>query len=164
VAVKATGAEAASDSAHSLSPETYIGFARAENFASPGGIVQDAAKPYTVAAPSLNQWGLSGNWAVGGEYAELEGKDGSVVYRFHARDLHLVLGTAPENAPVRFRVTIDGAAPGDRHGTDTDEDGNGIVTSQRLYQLVRQTGAIADHTFEIHFFGPGVQAYAFTFG
>jgi cytochrome c biogenesis protein CcdA/thiol-disulfide isomerase/thioredoxin len=164
VAVKATGAEAASDSAHSLSPETYIGFARAENFASPGGIVQDAAKPYTVAAPSLNQWGLSGNWAVGGEYAELGGKDGSVVYRFHARDLHLVLGTAPENAPVRFRVTIDGAAPGDRHGTDTDEDGNGIVTSQRLYQLVRQTGAIADHTFEIHFFGPGVQAYAFTFG
>lgn len=164
VAVKATGAEAAPDTARSLSPETYIGFARAENFISPGGFVQDAAKDYTVAGARLNQWGLSGNWAVGGEYAELKGKDGSIVYRFHARDLHLVLGIAPEGVPVRFRVTIDGAAPGDNHGTDTDADGNGVVTGQRLYQLVRQTGAIADHTFEIRFLDPGVKAYAFTFG
>ena len=164
VAVKATGAEAASDTIDSKSPETYIGFARAENFVSPGGVVQDAAKVYTVGTPGLNQWGLSGDWTVGGEHAVLDGKDGSIVYRFHARDLHLVLGLAPESAPVRFRVTIDGAAPDDDHGTDTDAAGNGVVTGQRLYQLVRQSGAITEHTFEIHFLDPGVQAYAFTFG
>jgi hypothetical protein len=94
----------------------------------------------------------------------LDQKDGSIVYRFHARDLHLVLGPAPESGPIRFRVTIDGAAPGASHGTDIDADGQGTVTGQRLYQLVRQSGEIADHTFEIHFLDPGVQAYAFTFG
>jgi hypothetical protein len=112
----------------------------------------------------LNEWGLSGDWTIGGEHAALNAKGGSVVYRFHARDLHLVLGPASNGAPVRFRVTIDGAAPGDSHGTDIDAAGNGVVTEQRLYQLIRQNGAIGDRTFEIQFLDPGVQAYAFTFG
>jgi hypothetical protein len=107
---------------------------------------------------------LTGNWTVGSERAELDDKDGSIVYRFHARDLHLVLGPATEGGKIRYRVTIDGKPPGDAHGMDTDADGNGEVTTQRLYQLVRATGTVADHTFEIHFLDPGVQAYAFTFG
>jgi cytochrome c biogenesis protein CcdA/thiol-disulfide isomerase/thioredoxin len=165
VAVKATGTEAASDVSDVRSPETYIGFNRSENFVSPGGAVHDAAHVYTVAMPGLNDWGLSGDWTVGGEKATLNEKDGGIVYRFHARDLHLVLGPAPESGQIRFRVTIDGAAPGDGHGTDVDPAGQGVVTSQRLYQLVRQTGGvITDHTFEIRFLDPGVQAYAFTFG
>jgi cytochrome c biogenesis protein CcdA/thiol-disulfide isomerase/thioredoxin len=164
VAVHASGAEAASDIADTQSPETYLGFTRAENFVSPGGAVRGAAHVYTSAAPDLNHWGLSGDWTIGGEDAALNGKDGSVVYRFHARDLHLVLGPGPKSGPIHFRITIDGAAPGDNHGSDTDADGQGVVTSQRLYQLVRQTGAITDHTFEIRFLDPGVQAFAFTFG
>jgi cytochrome c biogenesis protein CcdA/thiol-disulfide isomerase/thioredoxin len=164
VAVHASGAEAASDTADTQSPETYLGFARAENFVSSGGIVRGAPHVYTAATPDLNHWGLSGDWTIGGENAALNGKNGSVVYRFHARDLHLVLGPGPKSAPVHFRITIDGAAPGDNHGSDTDADGQGVVTSQRLYQLVRQTGAITDHTFEIRFLDPGVQAFAFTFG
>ena len=96
--------------------------------------------------------------------ATLDKKDGGIVYRFHSRDLHLVLGPGPDGKPAQFRVTIDGAAPGDNHGVDTDANGAGTVTEQRLYQLVRQKGAIADHTFEIHFLDPGVQAFAFTFG
>jgi hypothetical protein len=94
----------------------------------------------------------------------LNEKGGSIVYRFHARDLHLVLGPGPEGKPVRFRVTIDGVPPGDGRGTDVDADGQGVVTGQRLYQLIRQTSKVSDHTFEIQFLDPGVQAYAFTFG
>ena len=147
------------------SPETYIGYARAENFVSPGGAVQDAAHDYAPETPPrLNEWALAGDWTVGGEHAALNKQDGSIVYRFHARDLHLVLGPAADGKPVRFRVTVDGAAPGDNHGTDVDAHGQGVVTEQRLYQLVRQNGAIADRTFEIEFLDPGVQAYAFTFG
>jgi hypothetical protein len=107
---------------------------------------------------------LSGDWTISGENAVLNEKDGSIVYRFHARDLHLVLGPGPEGTPIRFGVTIDGAPPGTSHGTDTDANGQGVVTGQRLYQLVRQSGAIADRNFEIQFLDPGVQAYAFTFG
>ena len=164
VAVHASGAEAASDNADTRSPETYLGFNRAENFISPGGAVRNAPHVYTSGSPQLNEWGLSGNWTIGGENAALNQIDGSIVFRFHARDLYLVLGPAPEIGPVRFRVTIDGAAPAANHGTDTDADGDGVVTSQRLYQLVRQSGAIADHVFEIRFLDPGVQAFAFTFG
>ncbi len=101
---------------------------------------------------------------IGNEHAALDKKDGGIVYRFHARDLHLVLGPAPDGKPIRFRVTLDGAAPGDNHGADTDADGQGTVTGQRLYQLIRQSGTIADRNFEIRFLDPGVQAYAFTFG
>jgi len=164
VSVKATGAQAAPDMGDVQSPETYIGYDRAENFVSPGGAVQNAGHVYAAGTPRLNEWGLSGDWTVGGEHAVLNAKDGGIVYRFHARDLHLVLGPGADGKPVRFRVTIDGAAPGDSHGADIDADGQGTVTGQRLYQLVRQSGAITDRTFEIQFLDPGVQAYAFTFG
>nr|WP_294518309.1 redoxin family protein [uncultured Rhodopila sp.] len=164
VAVQPIGAEAAADMADTQSPETYVGFTRAENFVSPGGAVRGAPHTYTAGTPGLNQWGLSGDWTVNGEQAELNQPGGGILYRFHARDLHLVLGSAADAAPVRFRITIDGAPPGDSHGADTDADGLGTVTSQRLYQLVRQSGAIGDRTFEIRFLNPGVQAYAFTFG
>ena len=165
VKVDAAGAEAAADKSNVRSPETYVGYARAENFISPGGAIKDAAHDYAAgSAPQLNEWALSGDWTVGPEHAALNKKDGSIVYRFHARDLHLVLGPGPDGKPVRFRVTVDGAAPTDSHGTDTDAEGNGVVTEQRLYQLVRQNDAIADRTFEIEFLDPGVQAFAFTFG
>lgn len=164
VAVNASGAEAAADTHDVKSPETYIGYFRADNFASPGGEVHDASHDYTVAKPALNQWGLTGDWTVQMQRAVLNKKDGGIVYRFHARDLHLVLGPGKADKPVRFRVTIDGAAPGANHGVDVDAAGNGTVTAQRLYQLVRQSGAIEDRTFEIQFLDPGVEAYAFTFG
>jgi thiol-disulfide isomerase/thioredoxin len=164
VAVSASGAEAAADDKDVKSPETYIGYRRSENFASPGGIGRDVARAYAAGMPHLNEWSLSGDWTIGGEHADLNAKDGAIVYRFHARDLYLVLGPGPGGQPVRFRVTIDGAAPGDNHGADVDAAGNGTVTEQRLYQLVRQSGTIADRTFEIQFLDPGVQAFAFTFG
>ena len=164
VAVNATGAEAASDEPDVKSPETYIGYMRAENFASPGGAVSDAAHDYSLADLELNHWGLAGDWKVGGEYATLAKKDGAISFRFHARDLHLVLGPGADGAPVRFRVTVDGAAPGESHGADVNADGEGVVTENRLYQLVRQTGPIVDRTFTIQFLDPDVQAYAFTFG
>jgi hypothetical protein len=161
----AKGVLAAADNDDMQSPETYIGYARAENFVSPGGEAED--KPQTYAAPgqlALNDWGLAGKWRVGAEHATLSTPSGQIVYRFHARDLHLVLGPGQDGKPVRFRVSIDGAAPGDAHGTDISADGTGTVTEQRLYQLVRQTGDIKDHTFSIQFLDPGVQAYSFTFG
>jgi thiol-disulfide isomerase/thioredoxin len=164
VAVSASGAEAASDDKDVKSPETYIGYRRAEIFASPGGVGNDVSRVYAAGMPHLNQWSLSGDWKVGGEHAGLNAKDGSIVYRFHARDVHLVLGPSPGGQPIRFRVTIDGAAPGENHGADVDAAGNGTVNEQRLYQLVRQTGAITDRTFEIRFLDAGVQAFAFTFG
>jgi Thioredoxin like C-terminal domain len=164
VAVNASGAEAASDKADVESPETYLGYNRIDHFVSPGGVVQDASHAYTSGSPGLNDWSLTGNWTIGGERAQLNEKDGSIVYRFHARDLHLVLGPGADGSPVRFVVTIDGEAPAAFHGVDIDADGNGVVTAQRLYQLVRTSGAVVDHTFEIRFLDPGVQAYAFTFG
>ena len=164
VAVNASGAEAAPDMGSVQSPETYVGYDRAENFISPGGAVEDARHVYAAAMPRRNEWALSGDWTIGKEDAVLNQKGGSIVYRFHARDLHLVLGPAADGKPVRFRVTIDGMAPGMSHGSDVDAAGAGVVTGQRLYQLVRQSGTISDHTFEIEFLDPGVQAYAFTFG
>jgi cytochrome c biogenesis protein CcdA/thiol-disulfide isomerase/thioredoxin len=164
VAVNASGAEAASDKEDVNSPETYVGYDRSNHFVSPGGVVKDKGNTYAAGEPQLNEWSLSGNWTIGPERAQLDESDGSIVYRFHARDLHLVLGPSMEGGKIRFRVTIDGKAPGDAHGMDTDAEGNGVVTTQRLYQLVRATGAVADHTFEIRFLDPGVQAYAFTFG
>ncbi|VWC51113.1 cytochrome c biogenesis protein DipZ [Burkholderia lata] len=161
----AKGALAAADAVDVRSPETYVGYARAESFTSPGGVVRDAAHRYDAPAhPDLNDWGLAGTWQVGTERASLAAPSGRIVYRFHARDLHLVLGPGADGQPVRFRVTIDGAAPGAAHGTDVDAQGYGTVTAQRLYQLVRQPGAIADRTFAIEFLDPGVNAYAFTFG
>ena len=147
-----------------LSPETYVGYGRAEHFVSPGGAVRDRRHSYAAGTPGLNEWGLSGFWTIRDEDARLDEKDGRIVYRFHARDLHLVLGPTAIGTSVRFRVTIDGAAPGESHGTDVDAEGNGVVNEQRLYQLIRQTGVVSDHTFEIRFLTPGVQVYAFTFG
>ncbi|TDN63260.1 cytochrome c biogenesis protein DipZ [Paraburkholderia sp. BL10I2N1] len=159
------GVQAAADAADLQSPETYIGYGRAENFASPGGETQDQPHTYTAPAqPALNDWGLDGRWKVGAEYATLAAACGRIVYQFHARDVHLVLGPGSDGKPVRFRVSIDGAPPGDAHGTDVTADGSGTVTGQRLYQLVRQTGDVKDHTFSIEFLDPGVEAYAFTFG
>ena len=164
VDVKATGAEAASNQNDVQSSETYVGWQRSENFVDTKGTVNDAPHVYSAAEPKLNEWGLTGNWTVGAENAGLNDKDGSIYYRFHARDLHLVLGPNADGKPIRFKVTVDGKPPGDSHGVDTDADGNGTVTGQRLYQLVREAGPVGDHTFEIHFLDPGVQAYAFTFG
>ncbi|WP_225769175.1 cytochrome c biogenesis protein DipZ [Inquilinus sp. Marseille-Q2685] len=164
VAVSPAGVEAASDPTDVGSPETYVGFRQARGFASPGGAVPNAGHAYEPGTPRLNQWGLAGDWTVGGERASLNQAGGGIVYRFHARDLHLVLGPGPDGRPVRFRVTIDGAAPGGSHGSDADADGRGTVTEHRLYQLVRQDGPVADRSFEIRFLDPDVQAYAFTFG
>jgi cytochrome c biogenesis protein CcdA/thiol-disulfide isomerase/thioredoxin len=164
VAVSAAGAQAPQDDANVRSPETYIGFDRAENFVSPGGAVPDAPRLYTAAPTRLNEWGLKGEWTIGSEHATLDQKYGGIVYRFHSRDLHLVLGPGMDGKPVRFRVTIDGEGPGESRGGDVDADGHGIVTGQRLYQLVRQAGTIVDRTFEIRFLDAGVEAFAFTFG
>ena len=164
VDVSATGAQAAADMKDVQSPETYVGTSRAEHFISPGGAVQGQPHVYTAGSPALNEWGVAGNWTIDGEHATLNETGGSITYRFHARDLHLVMGPAPEAGPIHFKVTIDGAAPGANHGADTDEAGNGTVTGQQLYQLVRQQGPVSDHIFEIQFQDPGVQAFAFTFG
>jgi cytochrome c biogenesis protein CcdA/thiol-disulfide isomerase/thioredoxin len=164
VTVNASGAEAAPDMSDARSPETYVGYARAENFVSPGGALHDMSHVYDTGTIRLNEWALAGDWTIGGERAMLNEANGAVVYRYHARDLHLVLGPAPDGKPVRFRVTIDGAAPGESHGADIDAAGEGIVIDQRLYQLVRLNGAVTDHTVEIRFLDPGVEAYAFTFG
>ena len=165
VAVEAHGAEAAADAAEVKSPETYLGYLRAENFASPGGAVADKRQTYAIGAPlQLNQWALAGDWTVQGERAVLNAPDGRIAYRFHARDLHLVMGPAADGKPVRFRVLIDGKAPAASHGADTDDQGAGIVTEQRLYQLVRQGDPSADREFEIDFLDPGAEAFAFTFG
>ncbi len=161
----AGGAEQAADGQDMDSPETYVGYNRAQNFASPQPISPDAVANYTLpTAPQLNSWGLQGQWNDGGEEAVLNAAPGAVLFRFHARDLHLVLGPAAGNHPVRFRVLIDGAAPGINHGTDTDAQGYGTVQDIRLYQLVRQSGPVQDRTFTIEFLDPGVQVFSFTFG
>ncbi|RFP19605.1 MULTISPECIES: cytochrome c biogenesis protein DipZ [unclassified Duganella] len=161
----AKGVQQAADMGQVASPETYLGYERARNFASPEGQAADQPRSYTAPSqPALNQWGLAGNWLSQPDQVTLNQGTGRIVYRFHARDLHLVLGPGKDGKPVRFRVTIDGAAPGANHGTDVGVDGSGTITGQRLYQLVRQSGSIADRTFSIEFLDPGVQAYAFTFG
>jgi thiol-disulfide isomerase/thioredoxin len=147
------------------SPETYVGYRRAERLASPGRLAQDSRKVYSPpATPSLNQWGLTGPWNVGAESAVLQAAPGKIVFRFHARDLHMVLGPATNGTPVRFKVKLDGTAPSRDFGVDSGPDGTGEVRRPRLYQLIRQKGHIADRTFEIEFLDPGVHAYVFTFG
>jgi cytochrome c biogenesis protein CcdA/thiol-disulfide isomerase/thioredoxin len=161
----AAGVQAAADEAHDQSPETYVGYQRAENFSSAGGFAQDRPKLYAVpGALELNRWGLAGTWAVDPEKAVLSAAPGRIVFHFLARDLHLVLGPGSGGRPVRFRVLLDGAAPAGNHGSDTDAGGQGVVTEQRLYQLIRQSGDVHEHVFSIEFLDPGVQAYSFTFG
>jgi thiol-disulfide isomerase/thioredoxin len=165
VSVEASGAEAAADWDSLRSPETYVGDARTEHFASPGGVVLD--KRHRYAAPErlrLNHWALAGEWTVGREATVLNEANGRIAYRFHARDLHLVMGRASRGTSVRFRVFLDGQAPGAAHGSDIDDQGNGMVTDQRLYQLIRQPGPIVDRQFEIAFLDAGVEAFVFTFG
>ncbi|PXW16379.1 cytochrome c biogenesis protein DipZ [Paraburkholderia caballeronis] len=159
-----TGAEAPPAMNDMQSPETYLGYERAHGFASPGEPVADRPHDYAAGPLDLNQWALAGTWTLGAEHADLDRAGGGIVYRFHARDLHLVLGPAGDGKPVRFRVTVDGKPPGADHGADVDANGYGTVTGQRLYQLIRQQGAVADRTFEIRFLDPGVHAYSFTFG
>ena len=158
---RTAGAEAGAAFATLRSPETYIGYGRADRFASPGGQARDTAKAYSPAPLDLNQWTLEGNWTVGRQSARLNTAPGAIAYRFHARDLHLVLGAT---GPVRFRVMIDGKAPGPDAGTDVNPEGTGTVSGERLYQLVRQKGEVRDRTFRIEFLDGGVEAFAFTFG
>jgi thiol-disulfide isomerase/thioredoxin len=165
VSVAARGAEAAADWDSLQSPENYVGYERSENFASPGGAALNERRVY--AAPArlrLNEWALSGDWTVGKQATALHKANGRIVYRFHARDLHLVMGPAARGASVRFRVLVGGQLAGAAHGSDVDEQGNGTVTEQRLYQLIRQPKPIVDRLFEIEFLDPGVEAFAFTFG
>ncbi|MGX9719236.1 cytochrome c biogenesis protein DipZ [Stenotrophomonas acidaminiphila] len=165
VAAAPGGVEREADMDNLRSPETYIGHARAENFASPGGLRADRAFDYTVPPTlRLNQWALGGRWLVGDEDARLQQAGGRIVFRFHARDLHLVLAPDAAGRPVRFRVRIDGHAPGAMAGGDVSADGDGQVDGNRLYQLIRQGGAVKERSFEIEFLDPGVRAYAFTFG
>jgi cytochrome c biogenesis protein CcdA/thiol-disulfide isomerase/thioredoxin len=164
VKVAASGVGVAA-SARGRSPETYIGYARAANFASPGGAVRDAAHDYAIPAlGTLNAWALANNWTIGSEHATANAAGTRIAFRFKARDLHLVLGPSANGKAIRFRVAVDGKVPGGNHGGDVKADGSGVVTEQRLYQLVRMAGPISEHIFEIEFFDPGVQAFAFTFG
>ena len=164
VAASGKGVEAPSGD-DQQSPETYVGLRRAERFASPERPSLNAPKTYTAPAKlALNQWGLSGSWDIGPESGVLEKAPGAIVFRFHSRDLHFVLGPTTSGKPVRFKVTLDGAAPGANHGVDAAADGTGEVREPRLYQLIRQKGQIKDRTFEIEFLDPGVHAYVFTFG
>jgi len=165
VTVDAQGVEAAADWGNLRSPENYLGDARTENFASPGGAVVDSRHVYTAPARfSLNHWALAGEWTVGREAILLNEANGRIAYRFHARDLNLVMGPAVRGASVRFHMFLDGQAPGEAFGSDVDEQGNGTATEQRLYQLIRQPRPIADRMFEIEFLDAGVEAFAFTFG
>jgi hypothetical protein len=163
--VDARGIEAAADWDHLRSPEAYIGYERADSFASAEGAVRERRSEYTVPhSLRLNQWGLGGGWTIGRQAAALNAPGGQIVHRFHARDLHLVLSPPRVGGPVHFRVRLDGEPPGAAHGIDINNHGEGAVTEPRLYQLIRQPTNIADRTFEITFSEPGVQAHVFTFG
>jgi thiol-disulfide isomerase/thioredoxin len=165
VSVDARGVEAAADWASLRSPENYLGAERTQNFALFPGAGLDTRHVY--AAPTrlaLNHWALTGAWTVQRQETVLDQAGGQILYRFHARDLHLVMGPAAPGTPARFHVRLDGAPPGAAHGTDVDDEGNGTLTQPRLYQLIRQPGPVTERTFEATFLDPGVHAYAFTFG
>jgi Thioredoxin like C-terminal domain len=164
VSVDPVGVEAPADWASLRSPETYLGHERTENFASPGGTVLGQRRAFQVLAElGLNHWALSGDWTMQEQAATLNQAGGQIACRFHGRDLHLVMGPGLPG-PVRFRVRLDGQPPESAHGTDIDGQGDGTVTGQRLYQLIRQPGPVTDRIFEITFLDPGTSAYVFTFG
>ncbi|MCZ7379191.1 redoxin domain-containing protein [Micromonospora sp. WMMC250] len=164
VPVKGVGPEAEADWDNLRTPETYLGFSRGEHFASPDGPALDERRAYHLPERlSLNQWALAGDWTIGAESVVVDRAGGSIAFRFHARDAHLVLAPAP-GPSIPFRVLLDGEAPGRSHGVDVDADGNGVLQDGRLYQLVRQDGAVRERTLEITFAEPGAAAYAFTFG
>jgi hypothetical protein len=165
VSVGPDGFEAQADWTNLGSPETYVGHEQGRNFASPGGAAFD--EPRTYVAPDslhLNQWALAGDWTIERRASVLNRADGRIAFRFHARDVHLVLRAREPGTSVPFRVLVDGHSPGDAHGLDVDEQGHGTVTQPRLYQLIRQRGSIGDRTLAIDFRAPGVEAYVFTFG
>jgi thiol-disulfide isomerase/thioredoxin len=165
VSVTGSGVEAAADWGNLKSPEIYLGHDRTTNFSSPGGAAQ--GRPRVYAAPprlGLNRWALAGEWTMANELAVLNKAPGGIVCRFHARDVHLVMGPLRLESAVRFRVSMDGKPPGPAHGADVDDSGSGAVREQRLYQLIRQPGPIVDRTLEIEFLDAGVEAFAFTFG
>jgi thiol-disulfide isomerase/thioredoxin len=164
VFVAPEGFEAQADWDNLQTPETYLGYEQAQNFASPDRALDE---PRTYEVPDrldLNHWALSGDWTIQSGASVLNGADGRIAFRFHARDVHLVMGPPTKGESVPLRVLLDGEPPGDAHGLDVDEQGRGTVAQQRLYQLIRQRGSISDRTFEITFLAPGVEAYAFTFG
>ena len=163
--VDAKGFEKAADWKTLRSGENYVGLRRTENFASPGGIKPGVSQSYAVPARlGLNAWALSGTWTFSNDRAVVGAPGGRIAYRFHARDLHLVMGPETRGKEIRFRVLLDGKAPGASHGLDVDQDGAGTLREQRMYQLIRQPGPIADRLFEIEFLEPGAAAFAFTFG
>ncbi|HTB42375.1 MAG TPA: redoxin family protein [Acetobacteraceae bacterium] len=163
--VNGQGFEAAADWADLRSPENYLGYDRTDNFSSAGGAVLGKSHDYAVPTRlTLNQWALSGDWTMESGFVAPNAAGGRIAYRFHARDLHLVMGSADPSKSIRFRITIDGAAPGTDHGLDVDAEGQGSVQEPRLYQLVRQSRPITDRTFEIEFLDAGSRAYDFTFG
>jgi cytochrome c biogenesis protein CcdA/thiol-disulfide isomerase/thioredoxin len=165
VDVEATGVGQGSDLSQIGSPETYLGYGKAQRNINPGPWAKDQRHDYALTPPiRLNDWSIGGAWTVGVEDAALNASGGRIVFRFHSRDLNLVLGPGADGRPVRYRIKVDGQAPGADHGVDADAAGAGSVTSQRLYQLVRQSGPLRDRTFEIEFLDAGVRAYSFTFG
>jgi thiol-disulfide isomerase/thioredoxin len=165
VAVEGKGFELGADWASLNSPESYLGHARTENFASPGGQVPNQAHAYELPKQlNLNHWALTGDWTIGAEGVVLNGGGGRIAYRFHARDVNVVMGPTMRGASVRFRVLVDGKPPGAAHGLDVNEQGAGTASDQRLYQLIRQAGPIRDRQFEIEFLDPGIEAFDFTFG
>jgi thiol-disulfide isomerase/thioredoxin len=161
--VEGRGVEAAADWDHLRTPETYLSAERSERFASSGGATLGHRTYQLPERLRLNQWALAGEWTIGQEKVVLDRAGGSIAYRFHARDAHLVLSPGA-NAPIPFRVLLDGEAPGRSHGADVSQDGTGLLRDGRLYQIVREHGAVRDRTLEITFLEPSVQAYAFTFG
>jgi SAM-dependent methyltransferase len=164
VSVEGLGVEAEADWDHLRTPETYLGYERSEHFASPDGAAFDERRAYELPERlEFNHWALAGEWTIGGENVVLDKAGGSIAYRFHARDAHLVLSPGARE-PIPFRVLLDGEAPGPSHGVDVDEDGNGLLREGRLYQLVREHDAVRERTLEIMFFEPGAEAYVFTFG
>jgi thiol-disulfide isomerase/thioredoxin len=164
VSVEATGVEAQADWDHLQTPETYLGYERSERFASPDDAAFDERRAYELPERlRLNHWALAGEWTIGRENAVLDQAGGSIAYRFHARDAHLVL-SAGAREPIAFRVLLDGEAPGPSHGVDIEEDGTGVLRDGRLYQLVREHDAVRERTLQITFLEPGAEAYAFTFG
>jgi thiol-disulfide isomerase/thioredoxin len=165
VSVDAGGAEAAADWDELRSEENYVGYERTQNLASPGGEKPDKRHEYVVPRQlSLNHWALSGEWTMGREAIALNQPDGRILYRFHARDLHLVMGPGDARQHVQFNVAVDGQPPHAAHGVDVDSQGNGIVKEARMYQLIRQPSAVVDRQFEIKFLDAGIEAFSFTFG
>jgi thiol-disulfide isomerase/thioredoxin len=165
VSVEPTGFEVQADWSDLKTPETYVGYQQGQSFASSSDLVLDDPRTYSIPEPlNLNEWALGGRWAIESRAAVSDEPGARIAFRFHARDVNLVMGPRPRGTSIPFRVTVDGKPPGDAHGLDVDADGNGTLEQQRLYGLVREPGSITDRTVEITFLESGAEAYCFTFG